>query len=395
MLFNFPMFLILIIGQLCLGDNTLPIPVYPQSRVISGISFDMSTIKNSCPGNGMAAPRSDNWTITWADDGHQYTSWGDGGGFGGDNWDGRSSMGVARVEGSKDNYSGYNVWGGKDPEGTPATFKGKSYGIISIEGVFYLWRSGDGVTGQCYGLQQVYKSTDHGRSWVETEAVWDFPKKENNGFFVPTFLQFEQDYNGARDQYVYSYATEHTVSLNSESDNDGNKGWDVNLPGRISLLRVPKKSITDKHAYEYFAGLDRKGEPIWTMNLKGRKPVFEDTKNGVMRTSVIYNEGLKRYILTVQQVGRYKILNGRKGYMGIYEAPEPWGPWSTVLFEHPWDIGEDPHLQNETYPGDPKTVYWNFSPKWWSNGGKDFVMVYTGPGGDQWGTVEGNFELIE
>ena len=30
-----------------------------------------------------AAPGSDNWATTWADDDNQYTVWGDGGGFGG------------------------------------------------------------------------------------------------------------------------------------------------------------------------------------------------------------------------------------------------------------------------------------------------------------------------
>ena len=112
-----------------------------------------------------------------------------------------------------------------------------------------------------------------------------------------------------------------------------------------------------------------------------------------MRTSVIHNPGIGRYILVAQQVTRHKDLNGRRGHVGIYEAPEPWGPWSTVLFDHPWDVGAHPHLQNDMYPGAAKTVFYNFSPKWWSEDGRKFVMVYTGPGGDQWGTVEGAFSI--
>ncbi|MHC4541614.1 MAG: hypothetical protein ACYS74_17835, partial [Planctomycetota bacterium] len=49
---------------------------YPQSSHITGISWNMGTLRNF-------APYSDNWCITWADNDHQYTSWGDGGGFGG------------------------------------------------------------------------------------------------------------------------------------------------------------------------------------------------------------------------------------------------------------------------------------------------------------------------
>lgn len=361
-------------------------PIYPHSSFITGIYFDMSTVRNKCPGNGKIAVRSDNWTITWADDGNQYTSWGDGGGFGGTNSDGRVSMGVARVEGDKDNYSGYNVWGGKNPE-APATFAGKCYGIISIDGTLFMWRSGTGST--CYGTQELRKSTDRGRTFEKTGVSWKFPKSEFNGFFVPTFLQFGKDYRGARDEYVYSYAPEHTSSVNPKDV------WGINKPGKIVLMRVSKRSICTKSAYRFFAGFDSSGAPIWSPDINARKPVFEDARNGVMRTSVIYNPGIKRYILVVQQVTRYKDLNSRKGYIGIYDAPEPWGSWSTVLFAHPWDIGSPPHLQNSAYPGDAKTVYWNFSPKWWSNDGKQFVMVYTGPGGDQWGTVEGRFTIAD
>jgi hypothetical protein len=40
--------------------------------------------------------------------------------------------------------------------------------------------------------------------------------------------------------------------------------------------------------------------------------------------------------------------------------------------------------------------YWNISPKWLRNGGRDFMMVFTGgPGApwDSWNTVNGSFVL--
>ena len=103
-----------------------------------------------------------------------------------------------------------------------------------------------------------------------------------------------------------------------------------------------------------------------------RKAVFKDTKNtttntgGVMRTSVTYNAGLGRYILTTQQVKR----TTPGAYIGIYDAPNPWGPWTTVLFADAQTVG----LQGS---GDPKTVFWNFSNKWTSSDGKNSVIVYT------------------
>ena len=66
----------------------LPVIIYAQespyskSEVIKGINFDWSFHIRLAPG-------SDNWPVTWADDGNQYVVWGDGGGFGGTNGIGR------------------------------------------------------------------------------------------------------------------------------------------------------------------------------------------------------------------------------------------------------------------------------------------------------------------
>jgi hypothetical protein len=53
-------------------------PPYPPSPVIEAVRYDRSSAARAAPG-------SDNWPTTWADDGHLYTAWGDGGGFGGTN----------------------------------------------------------------------------------------------------------------------------------------------------------------------------------------------------------------------------------------------------------------------------------------------------------------------
>ena len=91
-------------------------PAYPPSQYITGIQFDLATIRNQTPGNSKRADYSDNWAITWSDDDHQYTVWGDGGGFGGDNTKGRVSMGVARIEGTQEDYRAFNLNGGVSPE---------------------------------------------------------------------------------------------------------------------------------------------------------------------------------------------------------------------------------------------------------------------------------------
>ena len=154
-------------------------------------------------------------------------------------------------------------------------------------------------------------------------------------------------------------------------------------------MRVPKDRMTERAAYEFFAGYDEQGRPTWTDGVAERAPVFSDPVNGVMRTSVSYNAGIDRYLLITQQVSRAMDANG---HIGIYDAAEPWGPWTTVLFQNAWETG----LQDgRGHTGSRKTVYWNFANKWLSDDGRRFTLVYTGDSeqraSDNWATIEGRF----
>ncbi len=342
---------------------TTPRPVHPPSPVIAGIEFDFGSRREYAPG-------SDNWAVTWASDDHQYAVWGDGGGFGGTNENGRVSLGVARLEGPFEAVTGVNVWGGKNAE-RPARFTGKSVGIVAVDGRLYMWRNGDASNKSAFRFSRLYVSRDHARNWQSTSVEFDWRgTNAAKRLFAPTFLQFGRAYANARDDYVYVYAPEAFF-----------QHWEVQYPGEISLMRVPRGRIARPGAYRFFAGFDDSGEPRWTPDIAARKPVFSDPANGVMRASVGYNPGIGRYLLTVQQVSRFR---SRNGHIGIYDAPEPWGPWTTVLFENAWQTG----LQ-----AGEKTVLWNFSNKWLSPDGRDFVLVYTGPSADNLGMIRGSFTL--
>lgn len=340
---------------------------YADSSHITGITFDSESIVNLAPG-------SDNWPVTWADDGHQYVSWGDGGGFDGTDTSGRVSMGIGRVEGTKDSYTGYNVNGGYNPENTGtwqvSGDEGKSHGIISIDGTMYLFRDGNGSDENGYNENVLYKSTNRGATWTElTSVAWtssDFSPTTPRPFCF-TFIQFGQDYDGARDSYVY-------IAMSEVYDD---QTWNVQTPGRITLMRVAKTSIETKSSYEWFSGTY--ASPAWSSDPDDRAPIWQDSNNGIMRISLSYNAEINRYLLTGQQVDRFTANNA---HIGIYDAPEPWGPWTTVLFENATDYG----LADES-----KTVFWNFSNKWAS--GSNFVMIGTLPGADEWGSIEGSFTV--
>jgi hypothetical protein len=349
------LFLALGLGAAC-GEAA---PPYPQSRVIAGVEFDFSTHRRLAPG-------SDNWPMTWADDGHQYTAWGDGGGFGGTNQQGRVALGVARIEGGPEDYTGTNVWGGVEAE-NPAQFEGKSYGILSLDGVLYMWVGCQ--PGKHLRWCQLAWSADHGAHWKL--ADWRFRFEDH--LTIPTLLNFGQDYAGARDEYVYSYYIHPTWGPDQAPG--GNYGFDVHRPGRVYLSRVPKARLLERGSYEFFAGLDQNGEPRWSRNLASKAPVFEDPNGVGWNLSVSYAASLNRYLLCTEHAATHV------GKLGIFDAPAPWGPWSTVAYEDAWGAGSI----------EVSAFYWSFPNKWLASDGR-FTMVFTGKNSnDSWNTVQGRF----
>ena len=347
---------------------------YAPSKVIAGVEFDWATHQRHAPG-------SDNWPLTWADDGHQYAAWGDGGGFGGTNSRGRVSLGVARVEGRWNDVRGQNVWGGVDPE-SPATFRGKSYGILSVDGTLYLWWAPDPLPHLTE--TRIAWSTDRGRTWQRSDWAFTFEDEVT----IPTFLNVGQDHRrrarraaeesrGTRDEYVYSYLIRPRYGPGrSTSPLAYQSGFDVHRPGAIDLARVPSVAIRDRNRYEFFAGLDPQGQPRWTAALRERQPVFEDPHGVGWNVSVVYNAGLGCYLLCTEH------SRSHLGKLGMFDAPEPWGPWTTVLYEDAWGAGRVPI----------NTFYWSIPTKWISDDGGDFTFLFTGrTENDSFNAVRGRF----
>ena len=177
-------------------------------------------------------------------------------------------------------------------------------------------------------------------------ADWRF----STSFGCPTFLNFGMDYAGARDDWVYVYSPD-AESAYQPAD-------------RMVLARVPRGTIAQRAAYEFFRGLDAKQQPLWSKKIAGRGAVFEH-KGRCYRSGVTFNAGLKRYLWVQIIPGTQgkKTDTRFEGGFGIYDAPEPWGPWTTVYFTEKWDVGpgETASLPTKWMSADGKTVYLVFS----------------------------------
>lgn len=317
---------------------------------MAGLSLDWSRHVQRAPG-------SDNWPLTWSADGHQYTTFGDGGGFGGTNEEGRASLGVSSIVGPHDSFRGENLWGGAGAD-SEATFEGKSYGILALGDSLFLW-VGPGSGTESYAEARLALSTDAGRTWER--APWAF--EESTDLAMPTFLQYGQDHANAADDFVYTYFVRRT---------DRGKTLAVHRPGMIDLARAPRGRLLERGAWEFFRGTA--GAPAWTADPAARRPAFEDANGVGWCVSGVHLSGPDRVLLATEHGESFR------GRLGLFEAVDPWGPWSTVTYEDSWG---PPHVPARSF-------FWTFSPKW--SHGDTFVLVFTGIEElDSWNSVPGSF----
>jgi hypothetical protein len=202
-----------------------------------------------------------------------------------------------------------------------------------VNGALYLWVRNAGNS-------QLAWSSDRGATWSWSD--WTF----TTGFGAPTFLNFGRNYAGARDGFAYVYS------------HDADSAYEP--ASRMVLARMPIDRLRRRDAYEYFAGLDSQRQPAWTKDIAARTGVFTCPR-GCYRSAVTYNAELRRYLWSQTLPGPDARFEG--GF-AVYDAPEPWGPWTLAYFTERWDVG----------PGESSS----FPTKWMSADGRTVHLVFSG-----------------
>jgi CubicO group peptidase (beta-lactamase class C family) len=271
-----------------------------------------------------AAIDSDNWPLTWGDDDALYASYGDGFGFE-PFVERKLGMGFARITGGPDDFRGVNLRSDGERTGDGAK-SAKASGILMLDGILYLWVRNAGNA-------QLLWSRDGGKTWQ-----WGF--RMETAFGSPAFLNFGRNYAGARDGFVYTYSQDGPSAY--EADNG------------LLLARAPRDRIRERGAWEFFAGPDANGRPQWTPDVARRAPVFRYPGN-CQRVDAVYDAPLGRYLLALGY--------DHAGGWGLFDAPEPWGPWTTILHRQ-WDIAG--------------THGYRLPSKWISGDGLGLTLVFSG-----------------
>ncbi len=276
------------------------------------------------------AKGSDNWPVTWGDDDVLYTAYGDGNGFEPFVPE-KLSLGLARITGFPSDFAGMNLRSASIEQKGDGRAGKKASGILMVHNTLYLW-------ARNAGNSQLTWSADHGLNW--TWSDWKFE------FGCPTFLNFGKNYQNARDDFIYIF---------SHDSEDAYTATD-----RFVLARVPSSKIQQRDAYEFFQKLNDNGKPIWIAEFSRRGAVFSNPGR-CYRSNVSYNAPLKRYLWCQTLPGGDARFQG--GF-AIYDAAEPWGPWTSVFQTETWDVG----------PGESSS----FPTKWISSDGKTAYLVFSG-----------------
>ncbi|MBI5684811.1 MAG: serine hydrolase [Verrucomicrobia bacterium] len=278
------------------------------------------------------AKGSDNWPLTWGDDDALYTAYGDGNGFEPFTQE-KLSLGLAKISGAPPDFTAVNLRSPSIEQKGDGKRGVKASGLLMVDGVLYL-------SARNAGNSQLAWSADRGATW--TWSDW----KCTESFGCPTFLNFGKNYAGARDGFVYIYS------------HDSDSAYE--RADRMVLARAPKDRLRDVETYEFFECLDASSQPVWTKDIAQRGAVLE-SPGRCYRSGVTYNAPLRRYLWCVTMLVEDKRLAGG---LAIYDAPEPWGPWTVAFATDAWDVA----------PGETAS----FPTKWTSADGRTVHLVFSG-----------------
>ena len=139
---------------------------------------------------------------------------------------------------------------------------------------------------------------------------------------------------------------------------------------QVYMARVTPspKTINDPKAYEYFAGHDKSGNPVWTRDFADIKPLIE-WNNNMGCVTATYVPGLKKYLMCITD--GWPTVAKMNSY--ILEADRLTGPWRMVVYMK--DFGQ-------------QAYFLNFPSKFISDDGKMLWLCYSANFSNGWNGVD-------
>jgi len=219
-------------------------------------------------------------------------------------------------------------------------------------------------------------STDMGKNWWECPHTPDKPIFGETGLCgypvkigSPHFVDFGKNMEHSPDGKAYLVAHGSDIKYYPVK-NFAHLSW---ITGdQVYLIRVTPgiETMNDPGAYEFFAGHDAVGKPLWTNDFEKIQPLLEWQDN-MGCVTITYNAPLKKYLMTVTDGG----ITCAKMNTYILESDTLTGPWKLITYMK--EFGE-------------QAYFVNFPSKFISADGRKLWMCYSGNFAKGW-----NNQLIE
>ncbi len=381
---------------------------FERSKTLTGIFFTGRHSDYRC---------GDTFYPCWASDGNLYSPWTDG-----------KTDGIVSVSGRGENaHTGHAMMIGDDPlklviknTSPPKKASAKPYsgrypaGSLVYNGIWYYGTYCLGPKGSTRHKEFTWNwpylgpmpgfqiSRDLGKTWEPSPLSPGTPlfpePKEYLGpvkMGAPHFVDFGQNMKHSPDGKAYLLgmgAVENDLKPRpcikpaagggveiQDCDEDfdhANLSWVTADQVYLARVKPRPETINDLKAYEFFAGRDKKGQPLWSNDFKKIKPLIE-WNNHMGCVTATYVPGLKKYLMCITD--GWPTVSKMMSY--ILEADKITGPWRMAVYMK--DFGEQAYFLN--FPSkfiseDGKTLWLcysaNFSPGW-----NDVKLEFNPPGG--------------
>jgi len=378
---------------------------FPKSLGLTGLFFTGRHSDYKC---------GDTWYPCWASDGNLYSPWTDG-----------KTDGVTSESWKVPAHTGHAVMIGDDPlkleihnisppkEAAAAPYTGRyPAGSLVHNGIWYYGTyclgPDDGTTvhngftwnwpnlGPMPGFQI---SRDFGKTWEPSPLTPEKPLFPEPRKFLgpvkmgaPHFVDFGRNMEHSPDGKAY------LIGMGAEENDPkprpciklgkpgeayqvvegctsdfahANLSWVTADQAYLARVTPSPETINDPKAYEFFAGHDSSGKPVWTRDFKKIKPLIE-WNNHMGCVTATYVPGLKKYLMCVTD--GWPTVAKMTSY--ILEADVLTGPWRMVSYMP--DFGEQGY-------------FLNFPSKFISPDGQSLWLCYSANFSAGWNGVKLNF----
>lgn len=265
-------------------------------------------------------------------------------------------------------------------EASPAPYGGRyPCGSLVYNGVWYygtycLTNSNscncdcDGVGWPGFGPFVGFRiSKDYGKTWEETPCTPSNPLFKENPELAPIkigaphFVDFGKNMEHSPDGYAY-------LTAHGATDPTACNNW---IQGdQIYLIRVKpdENNMNNMDAYEYYAGKNKKGKPVWTKDFSQIKPII-DWPGYLGCVTATYNPVLKKYFMCVSRghrnwMWKQYYLDNRFDTM-ILVADRIDGEWKLLKYMDRFGpVAYFVNIPSKFISEDGKTMWLSYSANW-------------------------------